>query len=85
MPNIKVGSAYTVHWRDHVDDSSDTAWVRLPDIKPEIPEIVSIGYVVYIDKSALVLSHSVHQDECIAPMVILRAAITKISPLKIAK
>ena len=71
----KVGRIYRISWLDHFDHAQDTAWGSIEEISPEVPEVQTVGFVVYDDDQLIGVAHSVEGGECSQPRMILKACI----------
>jgi hypothetical protein len=64
-----------VDWIDHADLGNDQAWTKIADIDARAPICRSVGFVVRETDDGLVISHTVGDDDCSSPFLILKSAI----------
>lgn len=75
---MKSSKTALIQWRDHKEIEGDGVWYKFSEVDLNIPICHSIGFIIKENKDMVVISHTISDDECITPFMILKKDIVLI-------
>jgi hypothetical protein len=80
MKELQIGQAVKIHW---VDSAVTPGWRPVRSLDPAPLHVISLGYVVAFNDTAVTISHSISvEKDCIAPITIPNGCVEKVDELQ---